>query len=131
MLASDGDCVPRQLSAKAIIELAPRDRSNSRTCWGSLSIPDANPMNANAPETSHKDMPALFRSTDIHHAANAIIAELASATELIEGSTRGTRQRSKKPISGTTMADKRTAEFICGHSAGSSRYDCTPASLSM
>jgi hypothetical protein len=81
-------------------------------------MPHAKPMNANAPETSHKDMPGLFRSADIHQAANAIVAALASATALIEGSTSGTLTKSKKPVSGTTMADKRTAEFTCGHLVG-------------
>lgn len=79
-------------------------------------MPAAKPMNAYAPETSHREMPALLRSDDIHHAAKAMIAALASAIALIEGNTNAVRTRSIKPMSGTTMAETRTAEVKFGYS---------------
>jgi hypothetical protein len=53
---------------------------------------------------------------DAHRAAKAMIAALASAITLIESNTNGVRIRSKKPMSGTTMADTRVAEATSGHS---------------
>ena len=79
-------------------------------------MPAANPMNAYAPETSHRVMPALWRSDDKHHAANAITAALASAIKLISGSSRDVLARSEKHMGGTTRANMRTTQVARRHS---------------
>ena len=77
-------------------------------------MPAANPMNVYAPETSQREMPVPLRSDDIHHAINAMIAPLASATALTDGNTSGTLTRSKKKMGGTAMANKSIVDATCG-----------------
>src|SRR5437868_12778304 len=79
-------------------------------------MPAANPMNAYAPEISHRVMPALWRLDDKHHAANAMTAALTSAIKLINGSSKDALARSEKHVGGTTRADMRTTQVARRHS---------------
>jgi len=58
-------------------------------------------------------MPGLLRSDDIHHAANAMIAALASEITAIDGDISGVLTRNRNPMGGTATADKRIAEAPC------------------
>jgi hypothetical protein len=79
-------------------------------------MPAANPMNAYAPEISHRVMPAPSRSDDNHHAPKAMTAALTSAIKLINGSSKDVFANSEKHIGGTARADMRTAQVECRHS---------------
>ena len=89
---------------------------NSITCWGSLIIAAANPVNAYAPDKSQRLMRALFRFDDVHQAATAAIAAHVNETKLINGSSSGGRANTKSTMGAATAANKKLVDRTCSHS---------------